>query len=161
MRPFVLVAVFAVVAGFSSLDRSVQAQESKPLTLKGHTLGVWGVAFSPDGKRLASASGGGPEDHTPGDVKVWDATSGQEQLTLKGHTDRVVCVAFSPDGKRLVSGSADQAVKVWDATTGQEKRTLKGHTGPVWGLAFSPDGKRLASGSADRTVKVWDMTSGK
>ena len=80
------------------------------------------MAFSPDGKRLASAS----LDKT---VKVWDATTGQEILTLKGHTGGVLGVAFSPDGNRLASGGWDGTVKVWDAATGQEIRTLKGHTG--------------------------------
>src|SRR5206468_2908460 len=93
-----------------------------------------------------------------GQVKVWDAQTGQETLTLKGHTGSVHSVAFSPDGKRIVSGSADKTLKVWDATSGQETLTLKGHTGAVHSVAFSPDSKRIVSGSGDSgTLKVWNL----
>ena len=111
------------------------------------------MSFSPDGKRLASAS----NDKT---LKLWDAATGQELLTLKGHTGSVNGVSFSPDGKRLASASDDRTLKLWDAATGQELLTLKGHTGSVNGVSFSPDGKRLASASWDKTLKLWDAATG-
>jgi eukaryotic-like serine/threonine-protein kinase len=121
-------------------------------TLRGHTEGIYSVAFSPDSKLLASGS----DDST---VKLWDVTSGRELKTLKGHTWNVISVDFSPDGRTLASGSRDYAIKLWDVDSGRELKTLTGHSHQVHSVAFSPDGKILASGSNDRTAKIWDMTS--
>jgi WD40 repeat protein len=118
--------------------------------------GVGGVAFSPDGKRLATPSG-------PSQLKVWDAETGQELLTFDQPqaVPGVLAFAYSPDGKRLAIGG--RRLKVWDAKTGEQLLSLVVN-GPVASVVFSPDGKRLVSSSRgikDMTVKVWDAESGK
>ena len=103
-------------------------------TLNGHTGAVDSVAFSPDGKTLASGS----DDST---IKLWDVATGKERTTLKGQINEVTCVAYSPDGKTLASGSHDNTVKLWNPAAGSELRTLKGHTDGVYSVAFSADGQ--------------------
>ncbi|MGB0384409.1 MAG: AAA-like domain-containing protein [Ardenticatenaceae bacterium] len=104
------------------------------------------VAFSPDGKTLASAS----FDQT---VRLW-STDGTLIRALSGHTSDVSRVAFSPDGSFVASASDDGTVRLW-STSGMLLRTLSGHTGSVWSVAFSPDGSLMASASSDQTVRLW------
>jgi WD40 repeat protein len=132
--------------------------------LRGHSRPVRWVRFSGDGKRLASASGGGgmffgPVGRDrPGEVLVWDATDwSRKPLALRGHTQGITCLAFHPDGKRLASGSWDGTVRVWDRGTGRSLATLTGHTDGVAALAFSADGKQLGTSSFQPACFLWDV----
>jgi WD40 repeat protein len=129
--------------------------DEAPLVLHGHSRGVNGVAFSPDGKRLASAGGDGDAS-----VKIWDSETGRLFLTLDGHDRGIYDVAYSPDGKLLASAGHDHTVVLWDATTGKPIRTIKGLEIHVMGVAFRPDAAQLATADGDG-VRIWDVETGR
>jgi WD40 repeat protein/energy-coupling factor transporter ATP-binding protein EcfA2 len=136
-------------------DRARATRLGPPLT--GHTGPVYSVAFSPDGRTLATA------EKT---VILWDLTDPTKPTRrgspLTGHTNPISSVAFSPDGRTLATVSAESPIILWDLTdpTGPTRRgsPLTGHTGPISSVAFSPDGRILASGGLDARVILWDLT---
>jgi WD40 repeat protein len=111
---------------------------------------ITGLAFSPDGSRLATAS---DDDRT---ARVWDATTGTEVARVE-HEKGVPVVAFSADGTRIATGSRDMTARVWDAETGAEVACLA-HQAEVTGVAFAPAGPLLAT--AAQSARVWDVDSG-
>ena len=119
-----------------------------------HSDSVWSVAFSPDGRQVASGS-------FDGTVKLWDVASGTLVHPLNAHSSGVTSVAFSPDGRQMLSGSWDQTINLWDVASGDLLRTFNGHTSRVTSVAFSPNGEQVLSGSNDGTVRLWNLETGK
>jgi len=121
--------------------------------LRAHNDVITGIAWSPDGRVLASGS----KDRT---IRLRNEDTLKLRRTLIGHSHWIFSVAWSPDGQTLVSGSADGTIRLWHAATGKLRRTLEGHSGAVRSLAWSPDGRMLASGSEDMTICLWDAATG-
>ncbi len=114
--------------------------------LEGHKGRIWSVAFSPDGKWIASAS-------WDGTIGLWQP-NGRNIRFLRGHNGLVWYVAFSRDGRTLASSGDDATIKLWNLASMQEAATLHGHDGPVSSVAFSPNGYYLAS-AGGYTVRLW------
>ncbi|MHB2020786.1 MAG: protein kinase domain-containing protein [Candidatus Xenobia bacterium] len=127
-------------------------ERGEPMALKAHSSNVQTLAWSPDGRLLATGS----QDRA---ILIW--AGGKQIKDIRTHTAQVTALAFSPDGSRLVSGSADRSVRLWDPGTGKEMVRYKGHNGFVWSVAFTKDGRHLLTASDDRTIRLWEVASGK
>jgi WD40 repeat protein/serine/threonine protein kinase len=148
-----------------------------------HPYTVFGLAFSPDGRRLAVCGGDRVDPRRPGEVKLWDVATGEPVGEPLPHPARVQAVAFSPDGKTMLTGCCDGMARRWDMATGQilgqplshvamllafftdpDEKTARNDPkplAPVLAVAFSPDGKTVLTGGADRFARLWDATTGK
>ncbi len=136
-----------------SIARYIQSLSPTLFTYHGHKDTVWSVSWSPDSKRIASAS----QDKT---VQIWNATTGSHEVSFRGHTSPVRAVAWSPDKHYLASGSEDARIEVWDARMLVRNIVYLGHKGGITSLAWSPDSQHVASASLDETVQVWSLATG-
>ena len=153
-RPWVRPAAFAFAAGFAIAILLVWAWSLRNRPGPDwHRGDINDVAFSPDGRLLATAS----EDKTIG---LWEVGTWRKVRLFPGHTRAIETVKFSPDGRWLASGGVDRTIRIWDISNGHELRQWVANSQGVSALAFTSDGSRLASGGGDGKVSIWNPTTG-
>ena len=167
----------SIAAGF--MDGTARIWEAGTLreraVLAGHKGPVASLAFTPDGKTLATSTGligtggGNPitrfvADRSPAEVRLWEVSTGKARSTIqdipgtvKDRPNMVYGLAFAPDNVTLAAATADGTVLFWTIADGKCVAVLGGHAGPVFSLAFAPDGRTLATGSYDQTARLWDV----
>jgi WD40 repeat protein len=135
-------------AGKEKKDQKAAGKDKKGPQAKGpERRDMMGVAYSPDGSKLAAGN-------MDGTLFLWDAAGGKLLREIKG-PEGVMAIAFSPDGQRLAEGGWDDLNRVWSVATGQAELRRNGHNQTVTGVAFSPDGTRLATSGIDKLIKIW------
>lgn len=144
-RPFIEDAEYALEQAY--------ANRRLAMAFRGHTGPLEDAEFSPDGKRIVTAS----DDKT---ARIWDARTGAQLLVLEGHTDRLWAASFSPDGTRVITAANDGTARLWDAGSGKLIAVLKGHEDAVTIANFSADGARIVTASDDGTARVWNGLTG-
>jgi RNA polymerase sigma factor (sigma-70 family) len=148
-----LVAATVLVAGAAAFEAATAQPPPPGPPAVAVDEQVWTLAFSPDGRHLATAGG---DNRLPGQLQIWDVAAGKPLVTRR-LSPGVRSVAYSPDGQLLVTGHWEGDIKLRDPLTGAERAVLTGHRMGVNALAFSPDGALMASAGLDRTVKIWDV----
>ncbi|MDE0021739.1 MAG: WD40 repeat domain-containing protein [Candidatus Poribacteria bacterium] len=151
-RNRVVMAAVAVALLTTNARAHEDAVSYPSIILIGHTASVEAVAFSPDGKTLASSSY--DETIRLRDVDTYKATK------LDGHEKGTLSLAYSPTGNALASGGRDSTARIWNPKTGEAVQTYTGHQDSVISLAYSPDGKTIVSGSYDETIHLWNIETG-
>ena len=120
----------------------------------GHPQGIWALALTPDGRRLATGGNDGA-------VVIWEVGTGAWSVFPTDRPSTVMCLAFSPDGATIAAGYNGSEVVLWNVATGEKRATFLGHPNQFLCLAFSPDGRTLASGGAESNIRIWDVQTGR
>ena len=152
--PDLSLAAYAIGLSNPQRFRVIDLRDGRELWTAGPQNGeaITALAFSPDGKILASAALG------ESNIRLWDVATGKQTGELEGHGSWVSSIVFWPDGKKMASGSGDQTIRIWDVAEQKCLDVLRGHRLEVWRLALLPDDKTLVSGCKDGTVCFWDAS---